>query len=103
MGQNTLLERARQEFEMYRYEEAYVILNELNKSDTENVETLSLLGKIAYKKQKFGEAINYFNKILEIEPDNTDAKASLLLIGQIMKLTRNFYFENPYTDDALYE
>ncbi len=90
-------------FEKDRYDEAYNILNEMIIKETQNVEALLLLGKIEYKKQKFGEAINCFNKILEIDPDNSDARASLVLIGQIMKLTRNFYFENPYTDDALYE
>ena len=41
-------------------------------------------GKIAQKFQNWGDAINAFNKVLEIDPENSDAKNNLHLIQNIL-------------------
>ena len=41
-------------------------------------------GRIAQKFQDWGKAINAFNKVLEIEPENTEAKNNLHLIQNIL-------------------
>ena len=49
-------------------------------------------GKIAQKFQSWGDAINAFNKALEIDPENSDAKNNLHLIQNIL----NFWNPDMY-------
>ena len=41
-------------------------------------------GKIEQKFQNWGEAINAFNKVLEIDPENSEAQNNLHLIRNIL-------------------
>lgn len=41
-------------------------------------------GVLAQKFQKWGEAINAFSKVLDLEPDNLDAKNNLHLVRNIL-------------------
>ncbi|WP_321344933.1 hypothetical protein [uncultured Draconibacterium sp.] len=43
-----------------------------------------LKGKLEQKYQNWGEAINSFNKVLEIDPQNTEAANNLHLIDNIL-------------------
>lgn len=53
--------------------------------DTENsVEYFLIRGKIEQKFQNWGDAINAFNKVLEIDPENTEARNNLQLIQNIL-------------------
>lgn len=90
-------------FESYKLDEAQQIFELLVERDIENMEAQLFLGKIYTRKQKYGDAINCFNQILEKNPEHSEAKTGLTLISGILKLTNNFYFENSYTDDDLYE
>lgn len=88
-------------FNQDKYEEAFEILNALKADNTENDILYYYLGKILYKKQQFGEAINHYNKALEINPKNKEAEIGIRLIRNINGIANTFYFENPYTDDDL--
>ncbi len=49
-----------------------------------SVEYYLTSGKIEQKFQHWGEAINAFNKVLRIDPENAEAQSSLLLIQNVL-------------------
>lgn len=53
----------------------------------ETVEYLMVKGKLEQKFQNWGNAINAFSRVVEIEPENVEAKNHLHLIQNIL----NFY------------
>lgn len=97
------LQEAIKRFKEYRLDEAQEIFEKIIQGDETNLEALLYLGKIHQRTQNYGEAMNCYNKVMEIEPDNMDAKTGMQLIKNILQLTNNFYFENAYTDDDLYD
>jgi len=55
--------------------------------DIEPEETVlyySVKGKLEQKFQNFGDAINAFSKVIEMEPDNINAKNNLHIIQNIL-------------------
>ncbi len=90
-------------FEKYRLQEAQQILEYLVAEDDKNIDALLVLGKIHIRTQQYGDAINCFNRVLELEETNSEAKTNLVIIKGILQLVNNFYFENSYTDEELYE
>jgi len=97
-----ILERAIEAYDDFRLDEAEeLLLESIDKKEGALDVTLSYLGRIKYKNQKFGEAINCYNRALEINPDNDFAKTGITLINQITAIGNSFYFENAYTDDEL--
>jgi tetratricopeptide (TPR) repeat protein len=59
--------------------EAFLMLDPENSS-----EYFLIRGKIEQKFQNWGEAINAFNKVLEIDPQNSEAQNNLHLIRNIL-------------------
>lgn len=53
-------------------------------SATESVEYWLIKGKLEQKFQHWGEAINAFSKVLEIDPKNSEAQNQLHLIQNIL-------------------
>ena len=97
------IEKAARLYSEYKLDEARNLLEAIEKKEEENLQVLVLLGKIHSRTQNYGVAMNYFNKALSIDKNNTEAKTGLQLIKNILQLTNNFYFENAYTDDDLYD
>jgi len=60
------------------------ILNEQIKVDSTNVPALQLRGRIHYKMQNWGAAMNDFSAVLELEPDNLEAKSGLQMARNIL-------------------
>ncbi|MGQ8335120.1 tetratricopeptide repeat protein [Sunxiuqinia sp. A32] len=58
-------------------EKANELIEKLITEEISKEKLFFLRGKIHYKKQEWGEAINDFNKVLEINPDNTEAKSQI--------------------------
>ena len=50
----------------------------------ETVQYYSVKGKLEQKFQNFGDAINAFSKVIEMDPDNIEAKNNLHLIKNIL-------------------
>jgi Flp pilus assembly protein TadD len=50
----------------------------------ETVLYYSVKGKLEQKFQNFGNAINAFSKVIEMEPDNVEAKNNLHIIQNIL-------------------
>lgn len=91
-------------FQNYKLDEAKEMLEKLLDNDSNNfIEINIMLGKTNARTQNYGEAVNYFNKVLELQPDNEQAKTGLQLTQNILQLANNYYFENAYTDDDLYD
>jgi len=97
------LEKGIELFEAAKYDEAYDLLMELKEQQPENDQIYYYLGKILYKRQKFGDAINQYLKALEINPEYKEAEIGIRLIRNISSISNSFYFENPYTDEDLIE
>uniref|UniRef100_UPI003217D4F5 tetratricopeptide repeat protein n=1 Tax=uncultured Draconibacterium sp. TaxID=1573823 RepID=UPI003217D4F5 len=66
-------------------EKAQDARNAFQHIDAEETTAYYLLkGKIDQKFQNWGEAINAFNKVLELDPDNAEANNNLHLIQNIL-------------------
>ncbi len=76
------LEKVRALLNDEKAQEAKDALLELGEGNT--VEYFLLKGKVQQKFQKWGDAINAYNKVLELEPENTDAQSNLRLIKNIL-------------------
>jgi len=50
----------------------------------ETIEYLMIKGLLEQKFQNWGKAVNAFNKILDIEPENKEAKSHLRLVQNIL-------------------
>jgi len=60
------------------------ILNERVLSDPNDAQALQLRGRIHYKMQNWGEAMNDFSSVLELEPDNPEAKLGFEMAQNIL-------------------
>ena len=63
-------------------EQAKKLFEELDEQDS--VRYLLLKGNIEQKYQNWGEAINAFNRVLDIDTENTEAANNLYLIKNIL-------------------
>lgn len=100
---NKKLENAIKMFNDFKLDEARELLEELIVKDENNEVALVTLAKIHSRTQSYGEALNLFDKVLELKPDNSEAITGKQLIKNILQLTNNYYYENPYTDEELYD
>jgi tetratricopeptide (TPR) repeat protein len=90
-------------FKAYQFEESQIVFEKIIKNDKDNKQALLFLGKIHAKSQNYGVAMNYYNRVLELDKNNNEAEIGIKLIKNILQLTNNYYYENPYTDDDLYD
>lgn len=75
-----LLKTARECFEKQEYKKAQVVLNEIIESDDRNVDAVFLLANIFHINGEIGKAIKAFNKVLNLNPEHTDAAISLSVL-----------------------
>ena len=100
---NNIFKEALNLFEKSKLDEAMKKFEKIIEIDPNNDEAYYYLGKIQNKFQNFGQAINYYNKALEINPDNEKVKNAITIVNNILNISNSLYYENPYTDDDLYE
>lgn len=100
--EKAILKEAQEYLNAERFNETIDFVLQQLKSNPDNIDLLMLLGKGYFKMQKFGEAKNIFNQILNLDGENKEAFVYIELIERIITITRNYYFENTYTDDQLY-
>jgi len=60
------------------------ILNEQIQINSFDIQTLLLRGRIHYKMQKWGDAMNDYSSVLELDPDNPEAKSGLEMARNIL-------------------
>lgn len=71
-------------FEKNEFAQSLEILNELILKDNSDIQSLNLRGRIYYKMQKWGNAMNDYASVLEIEPQNQEAKTGLEMARNIL-------------------
>ena len=64
-------------------EDALVHYAKTLSNDPNNIDTLLMLAHISVSKEKFDEAKIFYNKVLEIEPSNADARGKLGQMGEM--------------------
>jgi tetratricopeptide (TPR) repeat protein len=62
--------------------EAQLVFNEITPAET--ADYFMVKGKLEQKFQNWGKAINAYIKVIELEPENTEAQNSLHLIQNIL-------------------
>jgi len=70
---NKEIEKAIACFEAESIEKAEEIAERILEFDADHVEALLLMAKISYKYQKWGDSLNFLNRVLAIEPDSAVA------------------------------
>ncbi len=75
-----LLKTARECFDKQEYKKSQIVLNEIIESDDRNVDALFLLANIFHINGEIGKAIKAFNKVLNLNPEHTDAAISLSVL-----------------------
>ena len=78
------LKKIEELYELNKFDEALNIIDEFLKDHPKDEQLHFWKGKIHYKKQEWGLAINEFNIVLEINPDNQEAKTSAELANAIL-------------------
>ena len=82
MSNSDLLKNVRDLLKFGKAQEARILF--LSVEPRNNTEYYLVKGAIEQKFQNWGNAINAFNRVLEIEPDNEEAKNNLHLIQNIL-------------------
>ncbi|HKJ43048.1 MAG TPA: tetratricopeptide repeat protein [Sunxiuqinia sp.] len=70
-------------FQTNRLDEAQKMIEEALASES-NEELFFWLGKVHYKKQQWGKAMNAFTKVLELKPDHQEAQSNLQMAKNIL-------------------
>lgn len=76
---------AQQRFEQNELNKAIDILNELISVNSTEIQALLLRARIYYKIQHWGDAINDYCSVLEIEPENMEAKSGIEMAENILR------------------
>lgn len=75
---------AKQLFEQNEINASLEILNECIESNSIDHQSFLLRGRIFYKMQKWGNAMNDYSTVLELDPENQEAKTGLELTRNIL-------------------
>jgi len=75
---------ASQLFELNEIGKAKEMLDQLILENAADIQLLLLRGRIFYKMQKWGHAMNDYVAVLELEPENAEAKSGLEMSKSIL-------------------
>ena len=75
---------AKQLFEKNELIQSQEILNELIFNNPGDIDSLILRGRISNKMQNWGDAMNDFASVLDLDPGNSDAKTGLEMAKNIL-------------------
>ena len=78
------LQTARQLFEQHELARALQMLKLVLEENSSDSEALLLRARIQYKMQQWGDAMNDFSAVLELDPDNLEAKTGLEMAKSIL-------------------
>lgn len=74
----------KQLFEQNELNKAIEILNDIISVNSSEIQSLLLRARIYYKMQKWGDAMNDYCSVLEIDPDNQEAKSGIEMAKSIL-------------------
>ena len=75
---------AKRLFDLNESNKALEILNELISFDKNDLKLYLLRGHIYYKLQRWGDAMNDYGTVLELDPENQEAKTGLEMAKSIL-------------------
>lgn len=78
------ISEAKKLFEQNKLNEAIEILNKIISVNSSEVLSLLLRARIYYKMQQWGDAMNDYGSVLEIEPENKEAKSGIEMTENIL-------------------
>lgn len=81
---NSDLKTAQQLFERHDLVSAHKLLTSIIDNDKTDIQALLLRGRIHYKMQQWGNAMNDFSQVLDIEPENQEAKTGQEMAQSIL-------------------
>ena len=84
MESRIAIEEIKQMIERNELTQSLKILNRQIHAKPNNAEELLLRARILYKMQKWGDAMNDFGAVLDIDPQNAEAKAGLEMARNIL-------------------
>jgi tetratricopeptide (TPR) repeat protein len=79
-----LLDEARALFDKHELPDSLNLVNEYLATGKNNIDALLLKARILYKLQRWGEAMNEYHAVLDIDPDNKEAKSGLEMAKSIL-------------------
>lgn len=88
---NDELMKAREAYERGELDEVFSLLNDGEVTDSDTAVNM-LLGMSYYKLQQWGKALNCFNTVISVEPENKNAQGYIDMIQNILK----FYHKDLY-------
>lgn len=78
------IDDAQKLFEQNNLNQALEILNSILSENATDVFSFNLRARIHYKMQKWGNAMNDYASVLEIEPENQEARTGLEMAKSIL-------------------
>jgi len=88
---NEKLTKAKEAYERGELKEVFSLLNNGEVDELDSTVNM-LLGMSYYKMQEWGKALNCFNAVVSVEPENKNAKGYIDMIQNILK----FYHKDRY-------
>ena len=79
-----LLNGAKILFEQDQLGDTLEIVNEIILNSNDNCDAFLLRGRIHYKMQKWGDSINDYYAVLELDPENQEAKSGIEMAKSIL-------------------
>lgn len=77
--------KAKELFDANQIEEAQLVLNSIIEKEPGHFQAILLRGRIFSKKQNLGKAINDYEKVIELDPENKEAKTGLEMAKNILE------------------
>jgi cytochrome c-type biogenesis protein CcmH/NrfG len=78
------IKKAQMFFQQDQLPESFETLNQYISSNVTDIQALMLRARISCKMQKWGEAMNDYSSVLEIQPENQEAKTGLEMVKNIL-------------------
>lgn len=103
MEKDSILKKCTELEQQGKYPELLTFIEQCVSDTCNDPDIIYFYGKILKKFNRFGDALNAFNRALALDPEHKFSKAGIAIINSILSIENTFYYENAYTDDALYE
>jgi tetratricopeptide (TPR) repeat protein len=85
-------------FNQHKYHEALTEIENAKKEGDMTFDLYLYQGRILQKMSQYGPAINSLEQARKLNPNDPRPENEIQLIKNILAITNNFYYENPYTD-----